>query len=75
MGLSDAFKDAMRHQIQWGALKGMRNLFTHAYISMNKSVIWESVTRDVPVVLDFCVKIIEQNKEAMDQKQDMGMSL
>ena len=73
VGLSDAFKDATRHQIQWGALKGMRNLFTHAYISMNNSVIWESATRDVPVVLDFCIKIIEQNEEVMDQKQDMGM--
>jgi len=75
VGLSDAFKDATRHQIQWGALKGMRNLFAHAYISMNKSVIWESATRDVPAVLDFCVKIIEQNEEVMDQKQDMGMKM
>jgi uncharacterized protein with HEPN domain len=62
-GLSDTFKDTTRHQIQWGALKGMRNLFAHAYIAMNKAVIWESATRDVPAVLDFCEKIIEQNEK------------
>ena len=53
------------------------NIFesAHAYISINKSVIWESATRDVPAVLDFCTKIIEQNEEAMDQKQDMGIKM
>lgn len=60
VGLSNEFKDMTRHQIQWGALKGMRNLFSHAYISMNKSIIWESATKDVPVVLDFCHEILAQ---------------
>lgn len=58
IGLSNEFKDKTRHQIQWGALKGMRNIFAHAYISMNKSVIWESATKDVPAVLDFCKEIL-----------------
>lgn len=31
-GLSDEFKDATRHHIQWGALKGIRNLFAHAFV-------------------------------------------
>jgi len=42
---------------------------------MNKSVIWESATRDVSAVLDFCTKIIEQNEEAMNQKQDTGIKM
>jgi len=58
IGLTDEFKDATRHHIQWGAIKGMRNMFAHAYISMNKSVIWETATRDVPAVLDFCNDIL-----------------
>ena len=62
-GLSEEFKDATRHQIQWGALKGMRNMFAHAYISMNKEVIWESATRDVPAVMDFCDEIIKNHRE------------
>lgn len=74
-GLSDAFKDATRNQIQWGALKGMRNLFAHAYISMNKSVIWESATRDVPAVLDFCERVIERNEEEMEQNQGPKMTM
>lgn len=60
IGLSDEFKDMTRNQIQWGALRGMRNLFAHAYVSMNISVIWESATKDVPVVLSFCHEILAQ---------------
>jgi len=62
IGLTDEFKDSTRNHIQWGAMKGMRNLFAHAYISMNKAVIWESATRDVPAVLDFCNSILLQHQ-------------
>jgi len=40
-GLSDDFRIETQDQMQWGAMKGMRNLFAHAYASMNKEVIWE----------------------------------
>lgn len=49
--------------MQWGAMKGMRNLFAHAYIYMSKDVIWESAKRDVPVVFDFCNEIIKNHRE------------
>jgi uncharacterized protein with HEPN domain len=71
VGLTDAFKNSTRNHIQWGALKGMRNLYAHAYISMNKSVIWESATRDVPAVLDFCESILMQ----FDEEQDSGPTM
>lgn len=72
-GLSDEFKNATRHQIQWGALKGMRNLFAHAYISMNKSVVWESATRDIPSVLDFCDEILALNEPSEESGPTLSM--
>jgi len=59
-GLSDDFRIETQDQMQWGAMKGMRNLFAHAYASMNKEVIWESANRDIVGVLKFCDKILSQ---------------
>ena len=58
-GLSDEFKERTREQMQWGALRGMRNMFAHAYAKMNKQTIWESATLDVPGLQRFCEKILE----------------
>ena len=58
--LSDKFKDKTRGQMQWGAMKGMRNLFAHAYAAMNKEVIWESAIRDIPGLYEFCNNILSK---------------
>lgn len=60
VGLSDSFKDETGGMIQWNALKGIRNLFAHAYIFMNKAIIWQSAVQDIPELLKVCDKIIEQ---------------
>ena len=72
-GLSDEFKDATRHQIQWGSLKGIRNLFAHAYISMTQSVIWESATKDIPHELAFCNEVIALNEPAEESEPTLSM--
>lgn len=38
-GLSDDFKDKTRGQMQWGMIRGMRNLFAHTYAKMDKIII------------------------------------
>jgi uncharacterized protein with HEPN domain len=57
-GLSDEFKEKTKNQIQWGAIHGMRNLFAHAYVSMDKKVIWEVSVQDIPELFIFCDEII-----------------
>ena len=59
-GLSDEFKDATRSQMQWGLMKGMRNQFAHAYAAMEKDVIWETATQDIPNLLRFCEDVIDK---------------
>jgi len=59
-GLSDSFKDQTRQRIMWTPMKAMRNMFAHAYASMNKAVIWETAIKDIPVLLSFCDIILEK---------------
>lgn len=40
IGLTDEFKHATGEQVQWGAIRGMRNMYAHAYAKMDKIAIW-----------------------------------
>ena len=57
-GLSDEFREKTSNQMQWGAIRGMRNLFAHAYAGMDKQIVWDVAVRDVPGLLHFCNEII-----------------
>ena len=58
IGLSDEFKDATRAQMPWGLIRGMRNMFAHGYGKMDRGVIWDVATNDIPQLLQFCNKTI-----------------
>jgi uncharacterized protein with HEPN domain len=59
-GLSEEFRESTKSRMQWGAIRGMRNLFAHAYASMDKEVIWDVATQDIPGLLQFCADILAQ---------------
>lgn len=40
--------------MQWGPIKGMRNLVAHSYGNMSREIIWETATVDIPTLLQFC---------------------
>ena len=66
-GLSDEFKDSTKDRIPWGMIRGMRNLFAHTYATMDKEIIWDVATNDIPYLLAFCTKSInEYNKNNQD---------
>ena len=52
--LSAEYRQATAKQIQWGPMKGMRNLVAHSYGSMSRSIIWETAITDIPVLKEFC---------------------
>ena len=62
VGLSEDFKNATQDQMQWGLIRGMRNMFAHTYSKMDRVIIWEVATRDIPGLLHFCQKILEDHK-------------
>lgn len=52
--LSPAFKQETASRIQWGPIKGMRNLVAHSYGSMDREIIFETAVNDIPVLKAFC---------------------
>ena len=60
----DIYVAATADRIQWGPIKGMRNLVAHSYGSMSRDIIWETAVTDIPVLQEFC----EQQLMAEDQK-------
>ncbi len=53
-GLSAGFREQTAAQVQWGPIKGMRNLMAHSYGTMSRSIIWETAIHDIPALRDFC---------------------
>ena len=62
-GLSEEFIKDTREEIPWELIKGMRNRFAHNYEAMNKQRIWDTATKDIPILLRFCDRVIEEYKE------------
>jgi uncharacterized protein with HEPN domain len=60
IGLTDEFKRSTSEQIQWGLIRGMRNMYAHAYVKMDKLSIWETATNDIPGLMHFCERVIAQ---------------
>ncbi|MCD8023377.1 MAG: DUF86 domain-containing protein [Lachnospiraceae bacterium] len=55
-GLSAEFREETKTQMPWGMIRGMRNWLAHAYSSMDEEIIWETATHDIPLLLEFCRK-------------------
>lgn len=69
IGLTDEFKHETGGQIQWGAMRGMRNMYSHAYAKMDKIAIWQTATMDIPGLLQFCERVLEQDRAEQPLKK------
>ncbi len=67
-GLSDEFRKETSGRIQWGPIKAMRNLFAHNYGHMDRDIIWETATTDIPVLRDFCNEYISREQQPQRRK-------
>jgi uncharacterized protein with HEPN domain len=72
VGLSAEFKEQTRTQMAWGLVRSMRNMFAHEYASMDKTIIWETATKDIPTLLNFCERVIAKN--ASETKKSVNRS-
>lgn len=55
---SDEFAESTKPQMDWRAIKNMRNMFAHDYGSMDYDRIWETVTEDIPALHVFCSDLL-----------------
>ena len=37
--------------VPWAKMRGMRNVVAHEYFGIDRSVLWETATRDVPTIV------------------------
>ena len=59
-GLSSEYRTATADHVQWGPIKGMRNLVAHSYGSMSRDIIWETAVTDIPALKRFCEEQLAQ---------------
>lgn len=53
-GLSEEYRKATGGQIQWNAIRGLRNIIVHAYGSIKLNILWDIVMTDIPELKQFC---------------------
>ena len=57
--LSENFKETYSG-VPWRNIKGMRNIMAHKYGDINVATLWETITDDVSILLDYCNSVLEQ---------------
>lgn len=64
--LTPGFVDRTKKDIPWRNIKGMRNIIAHEYGEIDKEVIWNTLTENIPVLLTFCRETLAKEK-SMDR--------
>lgn len=54
----------------WHAIRGMRNLFAHAYGTMSPIDIWETATTDIPLLDNKIKQILNSELSILDKSAD-----
>lgn len=62
-GLSQEYRQKTASRIQWGLIKGMRNLVAHSYGNVDRIILWETAVTDIPVLKIFCEEQLSQSHE------------
>ena len=57
--LSDSLRSSTRGDINWTAIKGMRNIVVHDYGNVDLEEVWFAATQDVPKLKAFCEAHLE----------------
>ncbi len=58
--LSEEMRAASSDRMEWGEMKGMRNIVAHHYGSTRLDLVWPTVTRDIPKINAFCEEALEE---------------
>ena len=50
-------------QVDWRGIAGLRDIIVHAYGNVRQRSIWKTVSEEVPVLKDECIRIISRIEE------------
>lgn len=72
--MTEEYKEQTKAAIPWRAIRGMRNLFAHAYHNMRVDEIWKTAIENIQPLKDFCVQQLEtynlMNQNSVDPMDD-----
>ena len=60
--LPESFTDE-HHGVPWRGIKGLRNIIAHNYSAIDEKLIWQYVSRDVPILIND-IEVILSGDEA-----------
>ena len=46
-------------ELAWNAIRGMRNVLAHDYVSVDWDVIWKTATKDLPILKLVCEEYLK----------------
>ena len=53
-GLSEEYRNATGSEIQWNAIRGLRNIVAHAYGTIEPAVVWDILSHDISELKHYC---------------------
>lgn len=56
--LTDEYLEKTKNEMNWNAIRGMRNRFAHGYGKMDSIKIFNTAVEDIPVIKEFLEKEI-----------------
>ena len=65
--ISEEFRETTKEQINWKQIRGMRNWIAHAYGEVDELILWETISNDIPVLLEFCQVILSRDYPQLEQ--------
>lgn len=57
--LSAEMRASSSDRMEWGEMKGMRNIVAHHYGSIRLEIVWNTIKQDVPKLKAFCEEKLE----------------
>ena len=59
-GLSESLRAVSKREIDWPAVKGMRNIIVHHYGEVRLGVVWNVAVNDIPILKEFCERHLSE---------------
>ena len=78
---TEEFKNTY-NKMPWNQIKALRNVVAHNYGKIDKEILWETISKDIPQLREYCVEIAKQFnvmlQECMSEDEEqnsLGMKL